>query len=344
MNLLIVKLSAIGDVVQALGFLNAMRRSFPDARITWLVEEAAADVLRDHPFLDRVIVSRRKSWVRALKQGRAMEAVRGFRSFRRELRAESYDVVVDLQGLFKSAILTFLSGGRRRVGFDRTRELSYLFVNERMPAYDPDRHALLRYLDAAEYLGAKVTSPPDFGLPVHEPSACSAAELLAGTSAPRVIVNTGAKWETKLWPVGHWRALCEQLAAESGIQLIMTGGPDDAAVNREIAEGLKGVLDLTGRTSLKVLAEVYRLSDLVITPDTGPMHLAAAVGAPVVALFGPTAPWRTGPFGPGHVVLRTGADCSPCFRKECPDPHCMTGLTAESVFRAVLDKLEGTNN
>ena len=104
--------------------------------------------------------------------------------------------------------------------------------------------------------------------------------------------------------------------------------------------GAEGALDLTGKTSLKTLAEVLRAADLIVCPDTGPMHLAAAVGTPVVALFGPTAPWRTGPFGPGHTVLRTKVECSPCFRKSCHEPRCMTGLEPDVVYQAVTASLE----
>jgi len=340
LNILIVKLSAVGDVVQSLPFLEALRRTYPQARLTWLVEEAAADIVIDHPRLDRVIVLRRKSWLKDLKHGRILPALEGFRSFRRELRAEEYDLVVDLQGLLKSGILVYLSRSRRRLGFDRTRECSYLFLNERLAPYDPERHALLRYLDVAAYLGADTGGTVNFHLPVHPRSATEAAALLEGTRSPLVAVNPGAKWPTKLWPSASWTEVCRRLVREARVEVVLTGGPDEIAANRAIAAGVDGLVDLTGRTSLKVLAEILRAADLVLCPDTGPMHLAAAVGTPVVALFGPTAPWRTGPFGPDHLVLRTGIECSPCFRKKCPDPRCLTALEPDLVFRSVLARLD----
>ena len=115
----------------------------------------------------------------------------------------------------------------------------------------------------------------------------------------------------------------------------MTGGPDEREANLEISAGLEGLIDLTGQTGLRVLAEFYRLMDVVVCPDTGPMHLAAAVDTPVVALFGPTAPWRTGPYGPRHTVVRTGIDCSPCFKKKCPNPECLTDIDEFVVHDAV---------
>ncbi|MDY6850989.1 MAG: lipopolysaccharide heptosyltransferase I [Thermodesulfobacteriota bacterium] len=339
MNILIVKLSAVGDVVQSLPFLEALRRAFPQARLTWLVEEAASGIITGHPLLDRVIISRRKHWQKELKKGRIRSTLGEVVRFRRDLRAEKFDLVIDLQGLFKSGILVYLSGGRRRIGFDRSRELSYLFMNERLAPYDPDRHALLRYLDVAAYLGAD-TNEVKFNLPVNRAAAAEAENLLAGTGPRFVAINPGAKWTTKLWPFESWIELCRRLVDDSRVQVVLTGGPDECAVNKRIALEAGGVLDLTGKTSLKTLAEVLRAADLVVCPDTGPMHLAAAVGTPVVALFGPTAPWRTGPFGPGHTVLRTKIECSPCFRKSCGEPRCMTGLEPDMVYQAVTACLE----
>ena len=334
MNILVIKLSAIGDVVLAIPFLQSLREAHPDARITWLAEEAAAGLLPPPPLLDRVLVVKRKTWIRDIKNGRPIKAVRDLWRFVHELRLEEYDVVVDLQGLLKSGLWVGVSRGKRKIGFDRTRELSYLFLNERLPKYDPDRHALLRYLDAAYYLGGD-SEPSGDPLPAFPEAASRAEEILAGIKRPRAVVNPGAKWTSKLWPERHWRELISELWAKLGLQVILTGAADERDGNRRIAEGLGLAADLTGRTSLPELAEVMRRVDLVICPDTGPMHLAAAVGTPVVALFGPTAPWRTGPFGPGSLVLRTGVDCSPCFKRSCPDPRCLTELTPGKVVREV---------
>lgn len=339
MNILIVKLSAIGDVIMSLPFLTALRKKYPEAHITWLVEEAASDVVLDHPLVDRVLVSRRKAWFANIKSMRPAAAWKEAGPFLKDLRDRKYDLVIDLQGLFKSGILTWISGGRRRIGFDKTRELSYLFLNEKLPAYDPDRHALLRYLDVAEYLGADV-SAVEYEFPNHSRAVSEAEKLLQNAGRPFIAINPGAKWKTKLWPNEAWRELGRLLAADAGLQAVLTGSPDEAGDNKWICEGVPGAIDLTGRTGLKVLAEVFRAASLVACPDTGPMHLAAAVGTPIIALFGPTAPCRTGPYGDGHVVLRTGADCSPCFLKKCPDPHCMTDITPEKVYEVVLNRLE----
>ncbi len=339
MNILIIKLSAIGDVAQCQPFLEALRRSYPYARLTWLVEEAAADIVIDHPLIDSVLVSRRKTWIKQIKKGQIRRAVSEAIHFLKELRSERYDLVIDLQGLFKSAILALLSGGRQRLGFDRTRELSYLFYNRRMEPYDRDRHALLRYLDVAAFLGADVEENPVFRLPVNETAAKRAKQLLSPAGRPQVVINPMARWETKLWPIRSWIELVRRLTGDS-IQVVLTGGPQDRALCAVIARENSGTMDLTGQTSLKVLIEIFRSADLVVCPDTGPMHLAAGAGIPVVALFGPTAPWRTGPYGPGHTVLRRELECSPCFRKDCPEPRCMTELSVDQVYEAVRAGLE----
>ncbi|MEW5725366.1 MAG: glycosyltransferase family 9 protein [Thermodesulfobacteriota bacterium] len=339
MNVLVIKLSALGDVVMSLPFLEALRRTWPGARLTWVVEEAAAGLLVGHPHLDRIIVFGRRRWLAELKKGRPASALRQALAFRRELRRETYDVVVDLQGLLKSGILIFSSRGRRKIGFDRTRELNWVFLNEKLPPYDPDRHAVLRYLDAAAHLGADISGGPVFHLPPDAGAATQAAALLAGAGSPLVAVNPGAKWSSKLWPAGHWIKLCRRAFEELGAAVVLTGSADEAGANAGIAGGAPGTLDLTGRTGLKVLAEVFRRADVVVGPDTGPVHLAAAVGTKVVALFGPTAPWRTGPWGEEHTVIRLGRECSPCRRKDCPEPRCMSEISPEAVLAAVRETL-----
>ena len=343
MNLLIVKLSAIGDVVLTLPFVEALRKAYPDARLTWLVEEAAADVVMGLPQVDRVLVSRRKAWIRDIKKGRIFSTARKMAGFLRELRQERYDAVIDLQGLFKSAIFTYLTGSRRRIGFDRSREFSHLFYNRRLAPYPRNQHAYLRNLDAAASLGAEIESYKRSGSPIRLPQDPDAAEkarsLLNGLTGTRVVINSSARWETKCWPMAYWRDLVGRLARDPAVDVILTGAPSDRDLSREVKGDTDRVLDLTGQTSLRELAEVFRTADLVVSSDTGPMHLAASTGTAVLALFGPTAPWRSGPYGPNHRVLWQGLKCAPCFKKTCPDPVCMTGLSVEAVHAAVREAL-----
>ncbi|MBN1663364.1 MAG: glycosyltransferase family 9 protein [Deltaproteobacteria bacterium] len=333
MNILIIKLSAIGDVIHTLPSLAALRRLYPDAHITWVIEEAAADLIKDHPYLDRVVVSRRKSWIKELKRGRIAKPFGEIRSFIGEIKKIKYDLVIDFQGLFKSAVLVWLSSGKRKLGYASMQELSGLFLNDRIPE-DMTKHAVDRYLDFPRYLGADIKEV-EFLVPVQDDHKQRADKLLSanGISAHHayVAVNPIALWETKLWGNEKFACLCDKLIEELGMTVVFTdSGPEE--INKIQAMMRQPSVNLGGKTSLRDLACLYRGARFLITTDSGPMHLAAAVGTPVCAIFGPTDPARTGPFGKGHLVTRKDLPCMPCFRKSCRDMTCMKELRVEDVF------------
>ncbi|MEW6665977.1 MAG: lipopolysaccharide heptosyltransferase I [Thermodesulfobacteriota bacterium] len=339
-SILIVKLSAIGDVVHTLPLLEVLRKSFPGARIDWLVEEEAARIVEGHGDIDRVIVSRRKPWQRGLlRSGQRAGSAREILGFLRELRSREYDLVIDMQGLLKSGILTGLSRGRRKIGFTWAREGSTLFLSEAPYPVDQRRqHAVERYLKTAEILGCPVRSWQG-RIPVLESDREQVDALLRelGLEEKRLVaVNPVARWETKLWEEEKFALLADRLRDELGLSVLFTGSAGDRAVIERILGKMRGVaFNLAGRTGLKALAQLYSLCGAVVSTDTGPMHIAAAMNRPVVALFGPTAPWRTGPYGQGHRVIREEMECSPCLRKRCSHRSCMRSITVETVFRAV---------
>ena len=344
MNILIVKLSAIGDVVHTLPSLAALRSLYPEAHLTWVVEEGAADLLRGHPCLDRVLVSRRKTWLKALRKGAIAGASKEMREFLARLRDRPYDLVIDFHGLFKSALLAALSGGRRRLGYDSLQELSGFFYNEKIPE-DLTKHAVERYLDFIRHLGA-VPAVRDFTIPADDVNRRRVEELLReegllGGSGPLVAVNPVALWPTKLWTQEAFADLCLRLA-EGGCRVVLTGAEAEGEYLEGVRVKAKGkVKNLGGRTTLRDLACLYGLADVVVTTDSGPMHIAAAVGTPVVALFGPTDPARTGPYGEGHRVIRRNLPCAPCFRKVCRNNRCLTEIEAGEVLREVEGLLGG---
>ena len=336
MKILFVKLSAIGDVVQTLPALEAIKRTFPESRIDWVVEEAAAGILEGHPLINRLLVSRRKAWLRMMKKPATFfQGLAGIAGFIRDLRRTRYDIAIDFQGLLKSGAVIGLSRAGRKIGFDKTRELSWLFLNERLPPYDGEKHALERYLDVARHLGARDPSPA-CTLPVEREITIMEQKLkpLGKNGRAIVVINPVARWKTKLWEERKFAELADRLVSERNAAVIFTGGPGDEETVARIRSLMKEAAEnWTGKTSLKELAALASLADLFVTTDTGPMHLAAAAGAKVLALFGPTAPWRTGPYGPGHIVVRTGIDCSPCFKRKCDDVQCMREITVEEVMR-----------
>jgi 3-deoxy-D-manno-octulosonic-acid transferase/heptosyltransferase-1 len=341
-SVLIIKLSAIGDVVHSLPMLEVLRSAYPDARIDWVVEEAAADVIEEHPALDNVIVSPRKSLGRAAASGKITRCLGDAARFIRRLRSIHYDLVIDLQGLFKSGILVGLARGRRKVGMNDSREGSRFFLSEPAFVVDRDIHAIDRYLTVAAGLGCDV-SGWDGALPVSERDREKAERMLdaAGVGEQRFIaVNPVAKWETKLWIPGRFSRLCDRIVQEMECKVVLTGGDSDKAYVEDIVSDMKmPAVNLAGRTGLRELACIYERAELLVTTDTGPMHIAAAMKCPVVALFGPTSPARTGPYGTGHRVVITGAACSPCFKKKCTDSHCMSGIGVDDVIEAVASLL-----
>lgn len=352
-RILILKLSALGDVIHTLPALTTLRRHLPGAHLSWLVEDAAADLLAGHPALDRLVVLPRRTWSRDSRGGRRLAAVRGFLGFARAFRAERFDLAIDFQGLAKSAVWMALARSRRKAGFDRglpRNEGAWLTLNERVPPGSPDRHALDRGLALLEGLGF-ARLPLVYDVPVGAEAEALADRWLreAGIEegAAFAAVNPMTRWATKDWEPGRFAAVIDRLHARR-IPVVVTGGPGDReAVDAIQAQStsLATSSRLDGRTPLKVLAAVYRRARVVLSTDTGPMHLAAAMGTPVVALFGPTAPWRTGPYGTEHAVLRLELECSPCFRRQCEttlyEPRaCMLRLSVDEVVEAVAKTFE----
>ncbi|MEA2013894.1 MAG: glycosyltransferase family 9 protein [Thermodesulfobacteriota bacterium] len=340
MNILIVKLSAIGDVVHTLPSLAALRKLYQKADITWVVEEASSDIISNHTDLDRIIVSRRKRWVGNLKKFHKIKTtIADIRLFIKTLRGRRYDLVIDFHGLFKSSMIVLLSGGKRKLGYDSMQELSGLFLNERIPE-NMEKHAVDRYLDFISYLGAD-TDNPEFYIPIEEENKIRVEALLKANdidiAKPFVAINPVAFWDTKLWEDDKFARLCDRIAEELRYKIVFTGSKGYRSIRQIRFIMTSPSVNLEGQTTLRDLAYLYRLSGLLITTDSGPMHIAAAMDTPTVALFGPTDSSRTGPYGKGHIVVRKEMPCSPCFLKKCDTKKCMRGIGVDEVFEAVKE-------
>ena len=335
-RILLIKLSALGDVIQTLPTLEALRTAFPMAEISWLAEEAAAPILSHHPALDTLLISRRSAWLAAARSWRTLPtAWRECRQLIRLLREAHYDIVLDLQGLLKSALWTMLARSPRKIGFAGTREYSYLALSERLPPYDLEEHAVRRYLRLAEYLGA-AANPSRFRLALPVAAGQHLQALWTKPDGPLIVMHPGTRWPSKHWPAASFAALADALRQEYGAKIVFTGSAADQPLIARLRAAMQTpALDLSGQTDLHDLARLFYHADAAVTTDTGPMHLAAAVGTPVAAIFGPTAPWRTGPYGRQHQVIRRAAACSPCRQRHCPDPFCLTDLPVADVLTAV---------
>ncbi|TAL12667.1 MAG: lipopolysaccharide heptosyltransferase II [Nitrospirae bacterium] len=336
-RLLIVKPSSLGDIVHTLPTLAAFRRRFPRATLSWLVKREWAEVLEGQPDLDDVL---------------AVDlSVQGWPAAIRAVREGRFDLVVDLQGLLRSAVLGWASGSPARVGFANGREGSPWFYTHRVPVPDASMHAVDRYLLMARFLGAapEKPGPSAFCLP-RDPAADARVEALLAAAGVRVgtmlvALNPSARWATKQWPVASFAAVGDWLQRHGGARVAVVGGRAERSAGDEVIRLMQTApLDLVGQTTMKELIALLRRLRVLITNDSGPMHLAAAVGTPVIALFGPTDPGRTGPYGAGHVVLHSGVPCSPCFSRRCANAvtlECLTSIRSQQVIEAATTLLKG---
>ena len=348
-RILIIKPSSIGDVVNALPFLSSLRQRYPDRHIAWLVEEEAAELLLGHPLLDRVIVSGRRRWGREVRTPfRGSVALREMAALIAELRQGRYDLVVDLQGLLKSALTVACTGARYRVGLAGGREGSGRVLTHVVPLPPGPMHAVDRYLEAARFLGADPLSKA-FVFPSRPEDDVRAEALLAEAEVrpdnPVIAMNLQARWRTKLWEEERFARLGEVLARRHGARILVIGSSSDLPLARRLVSHMNPApFVAAGRTDLKVLIALLRRINLLVTVDSGPMHLAAALGTPLVALFGPTDPRLIGPYGgdpptgqAGGVVLRVPLPCSPCSKRRCQieaDRLCMRSISVEEVTEA----------
>jgi len=339
---LIVKLSSLGDVLHTFPFVAACRRSFPDARLVWVVQPEFSGLIPGPPWVDEVIEFNRPSLRHPIRTLR--ELVR----LRHRLRAEKFDLAIDLQGLFKSTLVMILSGTKRRVGTALMREGSG-WVSRPVRGEHKNGHAVERSLDVARFLGMQA-DPLEYPFPdLAEPWQKVQEKLQLSGSAkekPYIVFVPGTRWETKCWPPEHFARLAGLFGANQ--QIIIAGGAGDKDRSRKILDGVSVLpaenrpkfIDLTGKTSLLELAALLRHASLFVGADTGPLHIAAAAQIPLVTCFGPTLPDRTGPYGtPCAVVLTAPSQCAGCLKRHCSNWHCMKSIPPEQVFDACQNLL-----
>jgi lipopolysaccharide heptosyltransferase I len=306
MNLAIVKLSSIGDVVHALPVAAALKRARPDTRITWIAEAREATLLAGHPDVDDVFVADTRGWRRRRPR---LAALREVVTAARALRARAFDVVLDLQGLMKSGLLTAFTRAPRRIGFAagfQRERANALFTNERVRPPASARHVVEQYLALVAPLG--IADPAvEFHVPSDADADARIDGLLAGAGIKPghrlVVISPGAGRPEKAWPVAGFRELARRLTDEAGARLVIVWGPGEEADARAIA-GAVGT-KAAPPTSLRDLTALARRAQLVIAADTGPLHIAAAVGARCLGLYGPTSGARNGPYGAGNHVVES---------------------------------------
>jgi lipopolysaccharide heptosyltransferase I len=320
---LIIKPSAIGDVVHALPVLPRLKRLWPNAKLSWLITPACAKLVERHPLVDEVILFERRKWARGWYNPSALWDVA---LFVHELRRRRFDLVIDLQGLLRSGLTTLLSGAPRRVGFSNARELAPAFYNERIDCSWAKEHAVTRYLKIASALGC-ADGPVEFVFGVDDEDRKYIQSLIPAETEYAVLLP-GTNWDTKRWPVARYAGLAKLIKERFGLETVTAG----ASVDKKLAAEIASTFDLTGKTSLRQIVALLERAKLVVGNDTGPLHIAAGMGVPLVALYGPTDPVRTGPYGREESVLQIGLPCRPCYSRTCSHRSCMEWIKIESVL------------
>lgn len=319
-RILVVKLSSLGDLFHALPLVHRLKTA-TGATIDWVTQTEYVELVRCFEDVDRVIAFPRRSTLRELP------------GFLRELRSTSYQRVLDLQGLMKSALVARAARAGERIGPSFHREGAAGLYTRVAGRRNKQRHAVDEILDFADLLGL-ARQPIRF--PVRFPN------YPVEQGRPRVALIPCSRWATKNWPPERFSGVARALQERAGASIVLVGGPEDASACAAMASAVPGVRNLAGCTRLVELGGLLAAMDLVVTVDTGPMHMAAAVDTPVLALFGATDPLRTGPYGPRHRVLSvSGLDCRPCRSRTCArgDLACLERLAIEDVVTAALEML-----
>jgi lipopolysaccharide heptosyltransferase I len=323
-RILIIKPSSLGDIVDAMPAVGAIRRRFQKAHLAWLVKAEWAPILAGHPSIDQVLsVPFRWNRIGALI---------------RSVRAD-FDLVVDLQGLLRSALLGAVSGAPERVGFSDAREGAAFFYSQPVVVPPSTPHAVDRCLAVAAAIGAK-TDPPTFDLLTSPDAQTRVNQFLrdAGLAGNRLIVvfHATARWNHKRWPPERFAKVADAVAAQGGAPVFIGAASEREDIARIGAMMARLPVNAAGALTLPESAELMRRASFCVCNDSGPMHLAAAVGTPTIALFGPTDPKRVGPYGTGHRVIQKGIDCNGCSRNACiRDNACMKAIEVNEVCEAV---------
>ena len=323
-KILLIKPSSLGDIIHALPVLNMLHVRFPEAEIHWVVAKGFHGMLKNHPLIHRLWIIDKNSWKNPRKCAATFAELRALRS---GLGREQFDLVIDLQGLFRSAMIGLFTGTEDRVGFADAREGAKYTYSHRVPA-SWNKHAVERNIRIALALGCNMD---DFSFAF--PPLDLREDLAERLPSRFAVIAPSAGTLVKRWPADNFGKLASLLCLPS----VIVGSASDCMLADEIVEKSNGrAFSLAGRISLGGLAAVISRARFLVSPDTGPMHIAAALNVPVFALFGPTNPERTGPYGKIHTVIRNEMECSPCYRrKPCPDWRCMTGITPETVSEII---------
>ena len=336
MKILILKPSSLGDVVQALPVLRLLKQHWPASQIYWWIDRRFVSLLEGDPDLAGIIPFERERWSSVWHWPEMFGSLR-------QIRNHHFDWVIDLQSLFRSGLVAWLANGGCTVGLDDSREGARGFYDIVVSRASYHTHAVDWYLGVLPMLNVPLHWNFQW-LPPRKAIAASIREKWSVGDSRWVALQPGARWSNKRWPIAHFAESVSRLTRWDGsLRFVVLGSSADAPLGHALYEAAPArCLDLTGTTSLPEMVEWIRTSELLITNDTGPMHVAAALNKPLLALFGPTEPRRTGPYGQLHHVLQTSLPCSPCMKVVChyeKPVECLRAITPAAVAKLAANRL-----
>lgn len=332
----IIKPSALGDIVHGLPVLTALRRRYPHAHISWIVNRNYEGLLHGHPDLDEVL-----PFDRTLSGESVGATLLRYAHFERRLHGRRFDLAIDLQGLFRSGLMAAATRAPRRIGLSTAREGATWFYTDIVPVADFKAiHAVDRCWLIAEALGAG-DGPKEFRVPLAEVEKTWAEEILEGFPRPWLMTGVGSRWATKRWPPEHFATLLRKAQDRYGGTVVFVGGRDETEASRKVARRLRGhTRNLTGQTTLPRLSALLARADVMLANDTGPLHLAAALGRPVAAPYTCTKILLNGPYGSEAGAVETRVGCQGSYLKRCERMECMTELTPFRLWPVLQEALQ----
>lgn len=363
-RILLIKPSAVGDVIHTIPVMARLRKRYPQAQIDWLITPENADLVRYDPAVSNVVLFARREFS---KFGRNWAATVGPFQLIAGLRRRRYQMVIDLHGQLRSAACTLATGAPVRIGYARprrrnlgegetgplpkhgwtgTRECAWVAYTHHIPIPTLRVHAVDRYLWLGDVLGFR-SGPVEFQVHIPPQAVAKIERLIVEhgiAGKPLAVLVPGTIWETKHWHPEGFAGVGRHFL-EQGYAVVLAGTMRDRPRCDSITQACPGIVDLSGQTKLSDLAALIKQSAICVTNDSGSMHLAVALGRPVVSVFGPTDPTQIGPYGRPNAVVRIDAPCAPCYLRklsQCPHHHlCMTGVTAQMVTERAEAILQG---
>jgi len=351
MKILVIKPSSLGDVIHALPFLKALRDAFPEALIDWVISKNLKGILEDNPLINELVIFNKDAWKHVKN---LPDTISEISALKKTLKSKHYDMLIDLQGLLRSGIIGFFTPATTKIGYQDAREGSRYFYDKKIRV-NKNLHAVDRHLAVARAIGAKSAKAQ---FPLHiTPAAADRAKKLLGNIGEYIVIAPSARWLTKRWQTEDYASLINKISlpclitgsrtdrqiAQTITKISAQSEPETAKNHSKKPEKAKTIINLCGKTDLKELTALIAGAKAVVSNDSGPMHIAAALDIPTIAIFGPTDPAKTGPYGWGKnrklKVIKADVPCSPCRRKRCNKFICMKNIGVETVYKALKEYL-----